>query len=172
MPVARPCRFPLAGLTAVLVLTTVLVLDPGAPAVAGGAADLAVDASVHPDTARVGKKLTYTIAVTNAGPDAATGVTLTDQFQVNSGVAPGDPRNYRFHRATASTGTCDHADAEGTITCRLGTVPAGGSVEVHVTLSPLEEGSISNTAYAYSEAFSDDPDLSNNEARTTTAIVH
>lgn len=38
-------------------------------------------------------------------------------------------------------------------------------------LTPLEEGVVSNTAYAFSEAFSDDPDLADNQASTSTPVV-
>ena len=45
----------------------------GAPA-----ADLSVTKTDSPDPVRSGGNLTYTITVTNNGPDAATGVTMTD----------------------------------------------------------------------------------------------
>lgn len=62
-----------------------------APAAGATTADLAVTKVAERDPARVGKKLEYTITVTNASPGTATGVVLTEQFQVNGGVAPGDP---------------------------------------------------------------------------------
>jgi uncharacterized repeat protein (TIGR01451 family) len=163
MPVAR--KSPL------LVIALLMLLQAEAPAVATAGADLVVTKTANPDPASVRRKLTYTITVTNLGPDSAEGVTLTDQFQVNSGVAPGEPRNYRFRRASTKAGSCDRYDAEGTVTCRLGNLSPGASVAVRLTLTPLQDGVISNTAYAFSETFSDDPDLANNQTRIVTTIL-
>ena len=148
-----------------------VLLMGGAPAAAAGGADLVVLKAAKPDPATVGKKVRYTITVRNVGPESASGVTLTDQFQVNSGVAPGEPRNYRLQQAKSSQGSCDRTDAEGTVTCPLGNISPGESVVVRITVTPLERGVISNTAYAFSEAFSDDPDLTNNQTRTSTTII-
>jgi uncharacterized repeat protein (TIGR01451 family) len=44
----------------------------------GGQANLAVSASASPDPVAVGSELTYSITLTNLGPDLATGMTLTE----------------------------------------------------------------------------------------------
>ena len=43
-----------------------------------GEADLEITKSDSPDPVTTGSDLTYTITVTNNGPDAATSVTVTD----------------------------------------------------------------------------------------------
>ena len=41
-------------------------------------ADLSISKTSAPDSPVMGQKLTYTLTVANAGPDAAEGVTVTD----------------------------------------------------------------------------------------------
>ena len=60
------------------VIAVLLVL--AAPAAAQASADLTVSKVDSPDPVVVGKRLTYTITVTNLGPDTATGVALTDDL--------------------------------------------------------------------------------------------
>src|SRR5207302_4082967 len=71
-------------------------------------ADLAVTKTAFPNPVPLGTNLTYTVTVTNNGPSAATGVTLTDTL----------PAGVRFVSATPTQGTC--AQASGTVTCDLG----------------------------------------------------
>src|SRR5438034_1986197 len=48
-------------------------------------ADVAITKMDSPDPAHVGQNLTYTIVVTNNGPDKAVGVSITDQLPKNAG---------------------------------------------------------------------------------------
>jgi uncharacterized repeat protein (TIGR01451 family) len=99
--------------------------------------------------------LTYTITVANNGPDAATGVTLTDELP--AGVTFVSARN----GCTASGNT---------VTCNIGSLPSGttatGNIVVNVTAttSPL-----SNTASV--AATETDPNPANNSATTSTTII-
>ena len=72
--------------------------------------DLSVEASVEPYTGAVGEPLTYTVKITNGGPDRAEGVTLH---------AAG-PAKYGFVFAEAS----QHCERSyfGRVTCELGTL--------------------------------------------------
>src|SRR5438034_11620869 len=70
-------------------------LQTAAAATAG--ADLSVTKSDSPDPVTVGQQLTYTITVTNNGPDAASPVTL-DDTQTSGAAAHSNP--------VPSQGTC------------------------------------------------------------------
>src|SRR4029453_8367588 len=58
-------------------------------------ANLAIDKTVSDDTPNVGDQITFTVTLTNSGPDDATGVQVTDQL----------PAGLRFVTATPSQGT-------------------------------------------------------------------
>ena len=60
-------------------------------------ADLAVAKTVSNPTPNVGDTITFTVTLTNAGPDAATGVEVTDLL----------PAGLSFVSATASQGSYD-----------------------------------------------------------------
>jgi uncharacterized repeat protein (TIGR01451 family) len=82
-----------------------------------------------PATAVPGTQITYTIAVTNLGPSAATYVTVTDNLPTElTGVA--------------ISGACS------AFTCYLGTLQVNESrrITVTATVNPLANGTITNTA--------------------------
>ena len=89
--------------------------------------------SHSPDPVRVGSNLTYTINVTNNGPDPATGVTVTDSL----------PPEVTFVSATASQGACS---GSSTISCAFGNLPNGTGATVTIVVTPTVEGLLSNTA--------------------------
>ena len=76
----------------------------------GSSADLQVDKSADPAVATVGDAVTFTIAVTNHGPDAASAVTVTDVV----------PDAFAIVSVATSVGTCDETGQ--TVTCSLGTL--------------------------------------------------
>jgi len=71
-------------------------------------AELAVMVADTPDPLTEGSTLTYTIDVTNDGPDAATNTVLTDTL----------PAGVSYLQATASQGSC--SESAGIVTCTLG----------------------------------------------------
>jgi uncharacterized repeat protein (TIGR01451 family) len=129
-------------------------------------ADLSVSKSDSPDPVAPGGALTYTIAVTNSGPDAATNVVVTDNL----------PGEVSFQSATASgpSGSCKRSGA--TVTCDLGTVPVttaatpGPTVTIKVTVKKnVKATQISNTASVSSDTT--DPNSVNNSDTELTGIV-
>jgi uncharacterized repeat protein (TIGR01451 family) len=118
-------------------------------------ADLSITKSDSPDPVTVGSNLTYTITVTNNGPSAATGVTMTDPL----------PGTVTFVSATPSQGNCTGTT---TVTCSLGSLSNGGSATVTIVVTPNQAGGISNTASVTGNEA--DPNTNNNSATEPTTV--
>jgi uncharacterized repeat protein (TIGR01451 family) len=116
-------------------------------------ADLEISKADSPDPVTVGDNLTYTITVTNNGPDAAANVVVTDTL----------PSGVTF--VSASPG-CVHA--AGVVTCNLGNIPAGGSVTITIVVTVTAPGTISNTATVTSDTL--DPNTANNSDAEPTEV--
>ena len=128
----------------------------------GGAPPLSADVSIAmtdaPDPVASGSSLTYSMTIHNAGPDPATGVTVTDTL----------PFATVFSSASASQGSCTFS--QGTVNCALGVLASGAdaTVSLTVTVQQVTSGSVSNTATV--SADQPDPDDSNNSATTSTTV--
>jgi uncharacterized repeat protein (TIGR01451 family) len=131
----------------------VYVKELGTPA---ASADLAVVKRDGRDPVRLGARVVYTVKVENLGPDQATGVTVTDQL----------PTAVRFVSAAPSQGRCDRAAR--LLTCDLGTVPSGDSVNVRVVVEPRIRGLLRNTVAV--TANESDPNTANNRDVETTRV--
>jgi len=124
-----------------------------------GEADLAITKSDSPDPVLTGNDLTYTVTVTNNGPDTATSVAVTDNLpaettfvscsSTGSGVCAGTGNNRTVTFASLASGQSE------TIT-----------FVVNVTCSVVDGTLISNTATVTS--ITPDPDTTNNSATATT----
>ena len=121
-------------------------------------ADLTLTKTDSPDPVTAGSTLTYTLSVTNNGPDDATDVTLTDTL----------PAGVTFDSATPDQGTCN--EAGGIVTCDLGTIANGASVDV--TIEVTVDSSTINilTNMAEVEGNEIDPDDTNNSASEDTNV--
>jgi uncharacterized delta-60 repeat protein/uncharacterized repeat protein (TIGR01451 family) len=98
------------------------------------AADLALLKTGPLGRVPTGRDMTYTVAVMNNGPDASSGVTVTDQL----------PPTVAFISATPSQGSC--TESGGIVTCDLGTIGNGASATVDIVVEPRVPGAITNTA--------------------------
>jgi len=129
-------------------------------AAAAATADLAVTKTDSADPVNVGQQFTYTVTVTNNGPNAPSDVTLTDTL---TGAAT-------FGTITPSQGTCT-APAGGSFTCNLGTIANGANATVTIQVTPQTAAggtTLSNLASVTSSAT--DPVPGNNSATQTTAV--
>jgi uncharacterized repeat protein (TIGR01451 family) len=140
------------------VLAVVLIGLPGASA-APGPTDLSLTKNDSADPVVKGSNFSYTIQVRN--PDAtndATDVSVVDTL----------PAQVDFVSATASSGTCqEHAK---TVTCNLGTVLAGTTATVTITVKADRQGTASNVATVTTSVV--DANTANNQDIETTAIVN
>ncbi|MFN8422541.1 MAG: hypothetical protein U0470_03840 [Anaerolineae bacterium] len=136
-------------------------------------ADLSVAKFGNPSPVRAGDITTYDIVYSNAGPSAARDVILTDVLPANLdpvGVFVVDGDN-AFDSATCHIRTGDPA-LVGSVTCELGTVPAGQGGRIVVTVrvrADAPAGVVTNTAAIATDT--PDPVAANNTATFNTTIA-
>lgn len=154
--------------------------------------DLTVTKSHCPDTVKLCKPLTFTIEVTNNGPEVATGVTLYDQIpssmeiiSVNTSQGyccspwSGECRN----QCQEERGHCydEHCDDNccsfekrkcsplHEIVCHLGTLAVGASAIVEIVVRPKMKGDFTNTAMVTSNQNELNP--SDNQVTDTVTVL-
>jgi uncharacterized repeat protein (TIGR01451 family) len=123
--------------------------------------DLSIDKTDSADPVTTGSQFTYSIAVSNAGPDPATNVTVTDDL----------PNEVDFVSATVPSyteGTCD-VQGQRKVTCTLGAIASGGSGSVSIVVRARKAGTAVNTALV-SAASPNDPTPGNNQDTEQTVI--
>jgi uncharacterized repeat protein (TIGR01451 family) len=130
----------------------------GSLTVAAGKADLSITKTDSPDPVAINGTLTYTIDVSNAGPDDASAVKVVDTL----------PAGVGFVSATGTNWTCNNAS--GTVTCNRtgGNLPPGAAPDITITATaPASAGSITNSATVSSP---NDDTPGNNTATATTSV--
>ncbi|HET7063447.1 MAG TPA: DUF11 domain-containing protein [Rudaea sp.] len=119
-------------------------------------ADLAVSKTVSNATPNVGDTITFTVTVTDNGPDSATNVTVSDVL----------PAGLTFVSATPSQGT--YASATGVWT--IGTITTAVPQTLTIQAQVVSSASQTNTAtITHSDQF--DPDTANNSASVTVTAA-
>lgn len=117
--------------------------------------DLSITKEANAVRVSVGAQFTYTLTVSNAGPDDAAGVVVTDPL----------PSGLALVSVTSTQGDCGGTD---TITCNLGTLANGASAEVTITVEAESTGDLVNQASVTSS--SADLDDSNNSGTATVSV--
>ena len=115
--------------------------------------DLAVS-TVTGGSPLLNQPYTYTVTVTNRGPNDSTGVILSDTI----------PTNSTFVSSNAGT----YNSATGVLTDPIGNLAANQSVVVTITVKPTATGTLTNTAIVTGDEL--DTDLTNNKAVTTDTV--
>jgi uncharacterized repeat protein (TIGR01451 family) len=125
------------------------------PAALAAKADVSVSASA-PGVAALADDVTATAMIRNTGPAAGNAVNLTDRLTGDFvGVS-----------VTSTRGSCSIAAT--VVTCRLGTLKKGASVQVEVTATGLTAGDLRNSFSVRSRRT--DPAPGNNTAHTLTSV--
>lgn len=137
--------------------------DSASTTVTISSADLAIT-KTGPPTALGHQDISYTITLTNNGPDTATDVVLTDPL----------PPGTTFVSVVQDSGpaaSCSgpSVGANGTVTCALGMLASLGSLQFTLTIDTQETTSITNTATV--SAGSTDPNGGNDSASAPTTVT-
>jgi uncharacterized repeat protein (TIGR01451 family) len=122
-------------------------------------ADLSITKTDSPDPVSAEGTLTYTLTLTNLGPSASSGMTVTDAL----------PAEVTFVSSTPGTPVC--AESAGTLTCTLGgMLPAASqTVTIQTLVVASAVGSISNTATVSGNET--DPVSANDSASEPTQVL-
>lgn len=151
------------GVTLLAIATLVVTLAnvPAASTAPGDVADLEIVKADTPDPVLVGASLAYTIQVANLGPQAATGVVVTDEL----------PSQIAFVSATTTSGNCERKGRR--VTCNIGNLavdPTKAKAEiVTIQVRPRKAGAIENTASV--DSIENDPVIANDRTTTTTQVT-
>jgi uncharacterized repeat protein (TIGR01451 family) len=121
------------------------------------AADLAVTVTTPSDTALAGNNVTFTVIVSNAGPNTAANASLV------LGVTPGST----LVSVVSSQGT--NSTLTGAIELALGSIASGNSATVTVVLSSALAGNLGVSALVYSAAI--DAQQGNNTASKFVTVL-
>jgi uncharacterized repeat protein (TIGR01451 family) len=115
--------------------------------------DLALTMTDAPDPVAAKGTVTYTLTVSNQGASAAPGAAVVDTL----------PAGVTFSAASAGC-----SQAAGVVTCELGSVAAGASTAVTITVTTKARGTLTNAASVGANV--GDPDASDNTATETTTV--
>jgi uncharacterized repeat protein (TIGR01451 family) len=119
--------------------------------------DLSVTKAGSPATQTLGDgNITWTIVVTNSGPDADTNVKIVDPM----------PAGNTFVSATTSQGSCTGGVL---LNCSLGTMAAGASVTITLVTTPSTVGDQTNTVTVAGDR--PETNTANNQASATVRTV-
>jgi uncharacterized repeat protein (TIGR01451 family) len=130
------------------------VLDTARSDIAAGEADLQI--AMLAGTVILGNNLAYQITVTNLGPDPALNVVLNDMIQGGASLVSVTPAG------TVCLGTQP-------VSCALGTLVSGGTIQISLMVAPTLVGTLMNTASVTSSL--SDPNLLNNSTTVSSLVV-
>lgn len=120
-------------------------------------ADIAITTVESRDPVPVNQPLTYTLTVSNRGPQLAQSLVVSNQL----------PNNFQFASVTASQGSC--LNQSGAVLCELGDLAAGNFATIQITGQGTRIGRMTNSATVQGNNF--DSDLSNNQSTEETVVV-
>lgn len=122
-------------------------------------ADLSVTKNASASSVAAGGKFTYTVTITNRGPDAARGVHLKESL----------PNGTELLNASFAEGSKGACGGNVTLVCKLSTLKSGASATVTLLVRATGAGNVTNTVQVGSTSL--DPDLLNNVASATVGIA-
>lgn len=119
-------------------------------------ANLALDVEGSADPVVAGSNLTYTLTLTNAGPDASTGAAITSTLPSGASLV--------------SSSGCSQ-DPNGAPTCTVGALAAGATLQVQLVVAVPGAASAPLSFGAQVAGSLFDPSLADNGASETTAVT-
>ena len=123
---------------------------------ATGSADLQLAVSDSADPVDAASNVSYTVTMTNNGPDSAAQSTLTVFI----------PETSTYVSASASQGSCRRVD--DIVTCVIGSIANAAAPTVTVTITPQQGGN--NILAAAVTSITSDSDITNNRANEITSV--
>ena len=161
LPVHPPASTPLSQAISLVVFQAILqsnslILDSAQSMVTAGAADLSAAISGTPNPLVMGGNMTYSVTITNNGPNPAHDIVLTNPL----------PAGATLVSANTATGSCVGV---ATLTCTLGELNPGGKTLVTIVVTPTVTGAMTDTASVTESVY--DPLTSNNSASFTSTVV-
>jgi uncharacterized repeat protein (TIGR01451 family) len=121
-------------------------------------ADLTLSKTVSSSTAKAGDTVTYTLTLTNLGPDTANTVTVTDNF----------PTQLTYSTCTATGGSCSSQGAT------YATLAANSSQAITISgtlKSGLTRGTVVTNDASVQASSPDDPDTTNNSGSASFMVL-
>lgn len=122
----------------------------------GNTSDLSITKTADNSFSTIGSNITFTITVSNSGPDTAEGTVVTDSL----------PEGLSLVSATASQGSCT---GTSTVTCNLGDVTTDASAVVTLVALVSEANIFENTATVTAQVV--DTNSANNSATITVLAL-
>jgi|GEM_PF-3981317 len=132
-----------------------LIDDVSIPGSACPEADLSLVKEISNPNPAIGENVTYTITVTNAGPDIATNTVVSDPL----------PAGVTYVGCTTTMGACAYDAGSHIVTVTVGDMAMGDTVTITIEVTVDEAGSLDNTAIVYSDA--GDPNSGDNTSTST-----
>jgi len=125
-------------------------------------ADLATSVTESPNPVPHGTNLTYTLNVTNQGPDIATNTVVSDATPVGT----------TFVGYTTSVGTCTTpaVGATGTLSCKVVSLSSGAKVAVTMTVKDTAAAGTTLTNRGRASSPTPDPNTKNNSMTVKTSV--
>ena len=125
-------------------------------------ADLAVSVKENPNPVPHGTNLTYSLTVTNNGPDTATSTVVSDATPVGT----------TFVGFTTSVGTCTApaVGATGTLSCNVGNPAKGATMTVTMTVKDTAAAGSTLTDTGKASSTTPDPNTNNNSVTVKTSV--
>jgi uncharacterized repeat protein (TIGR01451 family) len=120
--------------------------------------DLSITKTGSPATQELnaGSKITWTMVVTNNGPDTDTGVKITDPM----------PAGNTYVSSSTTQGTCTGG---AILTCNIGTMAAGATVTITLVTTPSAVGTQTNTVSVVGDR--PETNTANNTATASVQVV-
>jgi uncharacterized repeat protein (TIGR01451 family) len=123
------------GASGITATNATLASSPGPNSAAVPCTDISITKTASPNPVREGQTLTYTLVVTNNGPTAATGVTVTDPLPTT---------DVTYVSSTTTVGTCTFAVV--TVTCPIGNLAIAQSATITIKVTATTPSQAVNTA--------------------------